>query len=467
MLKVLKVIAGVIFINLMIYLSWSVAFTIVSYTKEKRNESNVTAAMIHEGVLMGDMLALQHSSWKEGLERIAQHNHYSMLVRDAQGIEQHFGSNSKKYPEISQTSMQSIISGGTFTEIERSNIFKTGVATVGVPIQLDGKQRALVIQSETPSLYDHYGSQLLTVFLGFLIMFLGMLSFRPWKKEAGALYSIIEALRRMSKGDFKVNLYKNRHMNGQFGQLVESINDMASELNQMEQMRQTFISNVSHEIQSPLTSIRGFARALQQEGLDTEQRHHYYSIIETESLRLSKLSDNLLKLTSLESDQHPFEPKPYRLDKQIRRVILACEPQWVEKNIRMDVDLGEVIITADEDLLSQVWTNLIGNSIKFTPNGGTISVDVTSLSDGEGAKISISDNGTGISEEDLPHIFERFFIADKSRNRTVGGSGLGLSIAKRIIDMHHSDIQVSSKRDAGTTFTIRISNTKKINLKQS
>ena len=135
----------------------------------------------------------------------------------------------------------------------------------------------------------------------------------------------------MSKGNFTVNINKRHKIQGQYGELVDSIYDMASELSQVEQMRQAFISNVSHEIQSPLTSIRGFARALQQEDLETEQRRHYYSIIETESLRLSKISDNLLKLTSLESDQHPFEPKLYRLDKQIRRMILACEPQWVEK----------------------------------------------------------------------------------------------------------------------------------------
>jgi signal transduction histidine kinase len=225
-------------------------------------------------------------------------------------------------------------------------------------------------------------------------------------------------------------------------------------------MRQTFISNVSHEIQSPLTSIQGFARALQQEGLDYEQRKHYYGIIETESARLSKLSDNLLKLTSLESDQHPFEPKRYRLDRQLRSMILACEPQWVEKNILMDVELAETTVEADEDLLSQVWMNLLSNSIKFTPNGGTISVEAKPSEDG--AAVRISDNGTGISEEDLPHIFERFFKADKSRNRMLGGSGLGLSIVKRILEMHGGDVRVSSTRGVGTTFTVKLPHRKEV-----
>lgn len=452
----LKIISGVFFANFIILVCWSLSFTIVSYVKEKRNESSVTAAMIHDAELVADMLALHESSWTEGLERAAEHNQYSFIIVDETGVQQRFDSINGYFPKLPEGIVQSVLSGATNKEIKRSNPFQSGIATIGIPFKLKGKQAALFIQSSTPSLYRNYGTQLLTVFLGILIMFLGMLSFRPWKREVGILYSIIEAIRKMSKGDFTVNINKKHKIPGQYGELVESIYDMASELSQVEQMRQTFISNVSHEIQSPLTSIRGFARALQQEDLESDQRLHYYSIIETESLRLSKLSDNLLKLTSLESDQHPFEPKPYRLDKQIRRMILACEPQWLEKDIMMDVDMDDVTLTADEDLMSQVWTNLLANSIKFTPGGGIISVEARAVPDG--VKVSISDNGIGISEEDLPHIFERFFIADKSRNRTMGGSGLGLSIVKRIIDMHHSQVQVSSKRDVGTTFTLTLCN---------
>ena len=129
------------------------------------------------------------------------------------------------------------------------------------------------------------------------------------------------------------------------------------------------------EIESPLTSIRGFASALQQDHLTAEERRHYLDIIEAESVRLSRLSANLLKsLTSLESDHVRFEPKGYRLDTQIRGLILACEPQWAEKDLEMDVTLEEADITADEDLLSQVWINLLHNSIKFTPRGGSVRV---------------------------------------------------------------------------------------------
>ncbi|MBU8714384.1 sensor histidine kinase [Brevibacillus parabrevis] len=261
---------------------------------------------------------------------------------------------------------------------------------------------------------------------------------------------LIDALRRIAKGDFNVNL--DFKVEREWGQLVAGINHMAEQLQEMENMRQEFISNVSHEIQSPLTSIRGFARALQNDSLSAEERQHYLEIIETESNRLSKISDNLLKLTSLEGKHHPFERKRYRLDQQLQQIILACEPQWLDKEIEMELDLEKVHIVADEDMMSQVWNNLLANSIKFTEPGGQIRV---ALHEQQGAvQVRISDTGIGIAKENLERIFERFFKEDKSRNRTTGGSGLGLSIVKKIVEMHEATISVESEPGKGTTFTV-------------
>jgi signal transduction histidine kinase len=171
-------------------------------------------------------------------------------------------------------------------------------------------------------------------------------------------------------------------------------------------------------------------------------------------MRLSRLSDNLLKLTSLESEHHPFDRRRYRLDRQLRSAVLACEPQWLEKSIEVEAELEEVEIEADHELLSQVWGNLLHNSIKFTPPGGSIRVRLT-LEDGKAA-VRIADTGIGIGEEDLPRIFERFYKADKSRNRAGGGSGLGLSIVKKIVDLHGGAIDVRSRPGEGTEFTVRL-----------
>lgn len=222
----------------------------------------------------------------------------------------------------------------------------------------------------------------------------------------------------------------------------------------MERMRQEFISNVSHEIQSPLASIRGFAQVLQSDKLSPKDRMHYLSIIEAESMRLSKMSDNLLRTASLEAENMRFEPKTYRLDKQIKGIILSCEPQWAEKEIDMEADLEETSITADEDLMSQVWINLIHNSIKFTPENGGISIGLHRKD--YRVEFEIPDTGIGIAEEDQTRIFERFYKADKSRERSNKGSGLGLSIVKKIVDMHKGTIAVQSKPGAGTTFIVSL-----------
>ncbi|MGV3467167.1 MAG: sensor histidine kinase [Heyndrickxia sp.] len=302
---------------------------------------------------------------------------------------------------------------------------------------------------------EGYVFQLITDIIGLILFVLAVyiISRSTRKKHLVLWEAIIDALRKIAKGDFNIqlNFKKGDH---QFLSLVENINHMAKQLQEMEEMRQEFISNVSHEIQSPLTSIRGFARALQEEGLTQAERVHYLEIIEGESGRLSKISDNLLKLTSLESQSHPFEQKRYRLDKQIRKIVLASEPQWTERSLEMDVSLEEVSVFADEDLLSQVFVNLIHNSIKFTPPHGRIHIRLTKEQDY--ASVRITDSGIGISLEDQMHIFERFYKADKSRTRTTGGSGLGLSIVKKIVELHQGEISVNSELGKGATFVVTL-----------
>src|SRR5699024_9032096 len=211
---------------------------------------------------------------------------------------------------------------------------------------------------------------------------------------------------------------------------------------EVEEMRQQFISNVSHEIQSPLTSISGFARALKNEELTRKEREHYLTIIESESKRLSNISDNLSKLTYLENENHDFVLKKYRLDQQLQRIVLASEVQWQEKHIDMELHMEETWLTADEELLNQVWMNLVSNAIKFTEDHGKVSMEVV---EGEAEiTVNITDTGIGISEEEKLHVFERFYKADKARTRHKSGSGLGLSIVKKILHLHDATIQVES-----------------------
>lgn len=263
---------------------------------------------------------------------------------------------------------------------------------------------------------------------------------------------VMKAMKKIAQGDFDISIPVNE--TEPFNELAVSVNKMAQELGSMEKLRQDFISNVSHEIQSPLTSISGFAALLRNENATKRDVLHYATIIETESRRLSNLSGNLLKLSTLEADVTAFKMNYFRLDKQIESVLLMLEPQWVEKYISPDVSLAKIHISGNEDLLSEVWINLLHNAIKFTPEHGIIKVALSEKS-GE-IHCVIADNGIGISKEDQIHIFERFYKVDKSRDREVGGNGLGLSLVKKIVQIHNGSITVESKEGKGTEFTIRI-----------
>jgi two-component system, OmpR family, phosphate regulon sensor histidine kinase PhoR len=263
----------------------------------------------------------------------------------------------------------------------------------------------------------------------------------------------LEAMKRIAGGDFSVVMKVNEH--DPFSEIAETVNKMAQELGSMENLRQDFIANVSHEIQSPLTSISGFAELLRRNELTDIDRMHYIDIIESESKRLSKLSDNLLKLSSLDAAATPLSFTNFRLDKQIQNSLLMLEPQWSDKKLDVSLELEAVNIFGDEHLMAQVWINLLHNSIKFTPVGGTINISLTNSD--SWVECRIADNGIGISGEDQLHIFERFYKVDKARDRNLGGNGLGLSLVKKIVELHKGCIRVESEIGSGTVFIIKLS----------
>ena len=181
---------------------------------------------------------------------------------------------------------------------------------------------------------------------------------------------------------------------------------MAEELQQLEQMRRDFVSNVSHEVQSPLTSISGYALALKQVDVTDDEKNRYLDIIISEANRMSKMSDSLLKLSLLESKTQPMHLDTFSLDEQIRRVIVSLQPQWSSRNIDFELQLKAVRLMADYDQLHQIWTNILTNSIKFSSPNDTIEISMKQSANH--VIVRITDRGIGISLEDQQRIFERF-----------------------------------------------------------
>jgi len=299
-----------------------------------------------------------------------------------------------------------------------------------------------------PEILTHLFSGLSAIVLVMLIWRLAMrFGADPHRVDLQGFHDqLTETLAQIARGDFEILLDPGKV--GVYNELAEAINDMARNLGTLETMRQDFISNVSHEIQSPLTSIGGFAALLKKDGLPDDERQRYAAIIEGESKRLSSLSDNLLKLSSL--DNNPIIKSGFRLDKQLSSVILTLEPQWSAKNISLEADLQKFTVCGDEDLLSQIWVNLLHNAIKFTPENGQINIAMSA--NGDLAVVKISDTGVGIAPEDQIHIFERFYKADKARDRSLGGNGLGLSLVKKIVELHGGSVTVESTLGEGTMF---------------
>jgi signal transduction histidine kinase len=349
--------------------------------------------------------------------------------------------------KVKQSEISTVIKGNKFPKdyIDPENDQHRYV--VGLPFEKNGDKYALFIQPNFDRGFFKmhrilFYSLLTTLIFGSITFLLvAKLLVKPVKE-------LTHATKELANGNYDVQVGINRK--DEIGFLASHFNIMVHKLSKLEEMRSEFVSNVSHEIQSPLTSIKGFATVLKNKQITEEKKEHYLSIIEQESERLSIMSERLLKLASLDSEQHPFQPSTYKLDEQIRKIILTLEPHWESKKLQLKLNLPQIDIHADRLLLEQVWINILQNAIKFSNTDGTIKVEITDNIDI--VHVLISDNGQGISEGDLERIFERFYQADRSRYKK--GTGLGLSIVQKIVEMHHGRIKVDSKIGEGTSFTV-------------
>jgi len=265
---------------------------------------------------------------------------------------------------------------------------------------------------------------------------------------------ILEAANRMAAGDFSVRLSIDRENNkyNEFDLICENLNILAEELSKDEVLKNDFISNVSHEIKTPLSVIQNYATILQDSNLDEESRKKYSSVILSAAKRLSMLVTNVLKLNKLENQKLDPEIETVNLTEVLTESVLLFEEQIEQKEIILDCDFDDVIIESSRSNLEIVFSNLISNAVKFTENGGRIGVSLKKS--GDYCIIEISDTGCGISPEAGKRIFEKFYQADTSHSGE--GNGLGLALVKRVIDILGSEISIKSEIGKGSTFAVRL-----------
>lgn len=263
------------------------------------------------------------------------------------------------------------------------------------------------------------------------------------------------ATRELVKGKFDTRISKvGRFMaDGNYNEIIDCFNKMAQELGSLETLRTDFISNVSHEMKTPLAVMQNYGTLLQAPMLSDEKRIEYAKGVTEGSRRLADMMTNILKLNRLENQQIYPNTRKFDLGEQLCKRLLQYENIWEAKDIQLETEIEEnVIVEADDELLSLVWNNLFSNAFKFTQSGGTVFIGLTA--DGEYANVEVADSGCGMTSEVGSHIFEKFYQGDTSR--ATQGNGLGLALVKRVVDILKCEISVESTVGVGSTFAVKI-----------
>ncbi len=285
---------------------------------------------------------------------------------------------------------------------------------------------------------------LVSVLLGFVFS----------RRLSAPLRQMSQAARRIASGEFSERL----PLRGQdeFGQLAGSFNDMVDALANLERIRRDFVSNVSHELRTPLTSIKGFVDGMLDGTVPAERQQDYLKIVRDETHRMHRMVNDLLDLTKMESGSASLSPAVFDICELIRHCVIFLQQPFEDKDLRFEADFEHerMHVWADRDAIQRLLLNLLQNAIKFTPEKGLIRVGVQTAR--EKLEISVSDTGVGISAEELPYVFDRFYKTDKSRSSDRTGVGIGLAIVRSIILAHHEDIRVASAPNQGTTFVFTL-----------
>lgn len=265
-----------------------------------------------------------------------------------------------------------------------------------------------------------------------------------------------KASTEVANGNFTIKLEETSKI-PEIKDFIRNFNLMTQELSSIETLRNDFIVNVSHEFKTPLSAIEGYAALIQSEDLTEQEKQDYTNMIREATTQLSTLTGNILELSKLENDDIILEKDYIQLDEQIRQAILWLQPKWDEKDIAWEIRLSSTSYWGNKRLAMQIWLNLIGNAIKFTPAGGTISISLQNNNDN--LIVTIADTGIGMSEMTQKNIFDKFYQSDQARN--ISGNGLGLSLVHRIVTIFGGKIDVDSTEDIGSVFTVTLPNDNK------
>lgn len=271
------------------------------------------------------------------------------------------------------------------------------------------------------------------------------------------LLEVNDAVNQVAQGNFKVQIKRNEVRNKAFqysneiDELSRNVNQMINELDSMEYMRKDFMRNVSHEVKTPIAAITGFTEILLDGKITDKEQKEYLDIINRESVRISRLCQNMLSMAMLDNQVIVAQARSIQLDEQIRKCVILLAEKWSEHDIDFNINLERIVIESDVDMLQQIWINLIDNAIKYSDEKCSISISAKERKDGQ-VEVEIRDFGKGIEKDKIPKIFDLFYQCDESHKNY--GNGLGLSIVRRILELLNGKIICESKEGIGTTMRV-------------
>lgn len=353
--------------------------------------------------------------------------------------------------------MQQALNGRYERVSTMRGLYQKDFYTVGTSIYYRGQTVGAVFASVPFAEMDVYLEGIIRIILICAVIVMGMAFIAIYIASAQMTRPIrlmAQAARNMEKGNFLQRIPVERH--DEIGLLAEEFNTMAKSLSSLESMRRSFISSVSHELKTPMTTISGFIDGILDGTIPPAQQTKYLNIVSDETKRLSRLVNSMLQLSKLESETVVLNKTTFNVTDLLMRVLFSFEHRIDEK--RLDIrgleQAASVQLTADSDLIYQVLYNLVENAIKFTPAGGYIELSVAL--DKNAAHLKIKNSGEGLTEQELNRIFERFYKTDRSRSEDKTGMGFGLYIVKTIVGLHGGTVRASSVYGSYTCFEVTL-----------
>ena len=357
---------------------------------------------------------------------------------------------------IPQEIIQQAITGGYEATGPLPGIYTEPHHIVGVPVSIDGEPFAVMLAaSPADDLIEFLSNmaQMLLISMAAVLIIASILIFFLTSSMVRPLKQMVDATQSFAKGDFS----KRVPVSGfdEIGQLSMAFNNMASTLAVNESTRRSFIANVSHELKTPMTTIGGFVDGILDGTVPEEKREQYLHVVSSEVGRLSRLVRSMLDTTRIEAGEMELRPVVFDISETVRQIIFTFEQAIEDKMLEIrGLEKDHVMVLADQDLMHQVVYNLMENAVKFAYMGGYI--EITYRKSEKFTHVAIKNSGAGINKDEAQHLFERFYKSDRSRSRDKSGVGLGLHIARSLVNFHHGDITIRSVEGQYAEFEFHI-----------